>query len=407
MSLLVFLVDVLRLAYKSLSERKARAILTIIGVAIGPMALIAMVSTVRGYSNYILGQLEALGQNLIVVLPSQSYRLTTRDLNWLKSLPGVVDAAPFYSMQGVVHVGEEKVRVTIYATDLKLLFRAIRGLNLKEGRVPTSNQPFYALVGYYVAFDRNDRRVYYVGDPLTITLYVAGRRGIEEKRATVIIAGVLERFGSSPILNFDYSVLLPLPAGRRVLQAKEWTGILVLVSKASMVDNITETIRRRYGDLVNVVSFQGIARMVSSISMAMETIAFITSLSAFAVAVAGVSATMITSVVERVREIGVMKALGFTDAQVVFMILLEGVLISLIASVIGVAGGVAGAYIMASRGFTFKGMYETLTIYAQPAITPELVSKTLLVTIFVGAVGSAIPAYKAARIPPAVALRYE
>jgi len=341
------------------------------------------------------------------VMPSQSYKLTEKDLNWLKSLAGVEDAAPFYSMRGEVRVGSDRVRVTIYATRLDLLFKAIRGLHILEGRIPAENTPFYALVGYYVAFDKEGRRVYYLGDALPVTLYVPGKRGIEERRVTLIIEGVLDKFGSSPILNFDYSILLPLSAGRRVLGEKEWTGILVLASSASLVDNLTETIRRHYGDLVNVVSFQGIARMVTSISGAMETIAFITSLSAFAVAVAGVSATMITSVVERIREIGVMKALGFTDAQVVFMILLEGVLISLIAGVIGVIGGIAGAYMMASKGFTFHGMYETFTIYAQPEITPQLVARTLLVTLFVGAVGSAVPAYRAARIPPAVALRYE
>ncbi|AEM38284.1 protein of unknown function DUF214 [Pyrolobus fumarii 1A] len=407
MSALVFLLDALRLAYKTLAERKTRAILTIIGVAIGPLALIAMVSVVKGYSNYILGQLEALGQNLVVVMPSQSYQLTERDLERLRAIPGVLEATPFYTTQGFVRVGTREVKVTVYATRLDILFRALSGLEVMEGGVPPENAPIYALVGYYVSRTLDEQVAYRVGDPIPVRLIVPGDGGLRERRATLIVYGVLGRFGSSPILNFDYSILLPLSAGRRVLHLDEWTGIIILVERADLVPNVTREIRDMYGDLVSVVSFQGIARVVSSITRAMESIAFVTSLSAFAVAVAGVSATMITSVVERVREIGVLKALGFTDAQVVTMILLEGLLISLIAGAAGVTAGIGAAYLLALRGFEIHGETLHMVIRAEPAITPELVAQTLLVTLLVGIAGSVIPAYRAARIPPAVALRYE
>ncbi len=407
MPLLVFIADALRLAYRSLSERKLRALLTIIGVAIGPIALVAMVSVVKGYSNYILGQLEALGQNLVVVFPGENYHLTKSDLRKLSSIPGVVAASPFYTATGFVRVGSKEVKVTIYATDLDLLFRAISGLKVVEGSVPGENQPLYALVGYYVSRDKKGHVVYRVGDPVIVRIVSVEKGKIVEKRVTVIVSGVLGRFGSSPILNFDYSILLPLSAGRKVLHMKEWTGILLLAERASLVPNITREIQEMYGDLVSVVAFQGIARVVASIAHAMESIAFTTSLAAFAVAVAGVSATMITSVVERFREIGVLKALGFTDMQVVFMILMEGLLISLIAGIIGVVLGAAAAYVLAQRGFVIKGVQVTMVIKAKPAITPSLVAETLLVTMLVGIAGSVIPAYRAAKIPPAVALRYE
>ena len=407
MSLLVFLLDAARLAYKSLSERKLRALLTIIGVAIGPIALVAMVSVVKGYSNYILGQLQALGQNLIVVFPGENYHLTQKDLEVLSSIPGVEAASPFYTATGFVRVGGKEVKVTIYATNLDILFRAISGLKVIEGGVPPSNQPLYALIGYYVSRDQQGHVVYDVGDPVTVRVVRVEAGRLRERRVTVIVYGVLGKFGSSPILNFDHSILLPLSAGRRVLHMKEWTGILLLAENAELVPNITREIQRLYGDAVSIVAFQGIARVVASIAHAMESIAFTTSLAAFAVAVAGVSATMITSVVERFREIGVLKALGFTDAQVVVMIMLEGILISGIAGVLGVVLGAAAAYVLAQKGFVIHGVQMTMVIRAQPAITPGLIAETLLVTLLVGVAGSVIPAYRAARIPPAVALRYE
>ena len=224
MTWVVFALDAVRLAYKSLSERKLRAILTIIGVAIGPIALVAMVSVVRGYSAYILSQLEALGQNLIVVFPNQGYRLTERDLQVLSTLPGVEAASPFYTATGYVRVGSSEEKVTIYATNLDILFRAISGLKVVEGDVPPSNQPLYALVGYHVSRDKHGNIVYEVGDPILVRIVELRAGRLEERRVTLIVYGVLGRFGSSPILNFDYSILLPLSAGRRVLRMKEWTA---------------------------------------------------------------------------------------------------------------------------------------------------------------------------------------
>ena len=134
---------------------------------------------------------------------------------------------------------------------------------------------------------------------------------------------------------------------------------------------------------------------------------FAASLAAFAVAVAGVAATMITSVIERTREIGVMKALGFTDGQVLILIISEGIIMSLIGAVIGISLGSIGAYILSSRGLTISSGFTEIVINAPPDINIYNISLTTLMTIFIGIIGSAFPAYRAAKIPPAMALRYE
>jgi len=138
----------------------------------------------------------------------------------------------------------------------------------------------------------------------------------------------------------------------------------------------------------------------------MSFITFATSLSAFAVAAVGIAATMINSVIERTREIGVLKALGFTDGQVMSLILSEGIVMSIIGGIIGIILGVIGANMLATRGFTIRGATE-LRIYAPPLITPDLIIRTFIITITIGILGGLFPAYRAAKIPPAVALRYE
>ncbi|MEM1832218.1 MAG: ABC transporter permease, partial [Desulfurococcaceae archaeon] len=100
--------DVLRLSLKTLTERKLRAALTIIGVAIGPMALLMIGSIVTGYGDYIVSSISGLGQNLIVVTPRSGYQLTKDDVEYFMNLPGVIDATPFYTTQGEITLGGER-----------------------------------------------------------------------------------------------------------------------------------------------------------------------------------------------------------------------------------------------------------------------------------------------------------
>jgi putative ABC transport system permease protein len=405
--LIRFLLDALKLAARSMGEKKTRSILTIVGIAIGPIALVAMTSVVKGYSNYVLQQLQNLGQNLIIVTPSEGYRLTENDLNVIRGLKGVKDASPFYMIYGFVRIGSEEKKVTIYATSIKLMFEAINGLKLWKGSIPSPGEYVKAIIGHDVAFSDKGVQVYDVGDPLIIKFYGSGEGKPVEKRVTVIVAGIVEPFGGALFLSPDDSILVSVDAGKKLFGLSEWTGILVLAENSREVPALVERIRSLYGGAVDVMAFQGIANVINSVSSVMEFIAFATSLAAFAVAVAGVAATMITSVLERTREIGVMKALGFTDMQVLTIVLTEAIIMSLIGGLIGIIVGVAGAYMLSSAGFTIRGVTTSITIKAKPMITFDLIGLTLGITVAVGVLGGLFPAYRAAKIPPAVALRYE
>ncbi|HID80558.1 MAG TPA: FtsX-like permease family protein [Ignisphaera sp.] len=400
-------IDIVRLALKSLTERKLRALLTIIGIAIGPLALVMMSSVVEGYSRHIISQIEALGQNLILVRPREHFELRYEDLQTIRSIQGVEAAYPLYITTAIVRVGTETKKVTVYATNIDAIFSAIGGLELIDGTVPLSTEVTKCVVGYDIAF-KDGLQVHRVGDVITLTLYIVEEGGrIKERRISVLIEGILGKFGGAFLLSPDDSIFLPTAAGRRLLGMNRWSGILVLAKSSSVVDSVVKRIRSRYGDVVDIISFQGIARMISSVTGAMKFITFSTSLSAFAVAVAGVAATMITSIIERTREIGVLKAMGFTDLQILFLILAESLIMSLIGGAIGIALGIVGAYLLASKGFVIHGISSPIVIRAEPAITFKLILQTIAITLLVGVLGGVFPARKAAKIPPAAALRYE
>ena len=403
-----FVLDALRMATKTLSERKLRAILTIIGIAIGPLALITMSSVVRGYSNYVTSQLEALGQNLIIIQSTENYKLTDKDIDTLKQIPGVKRVEPYYMTQAEVKVGNDKKDVIVYAVSIDVIFEAISGIKVLEGTIPSQSEVVKAVIGHDIAFDDNGRQVYYVGDTITLTIYQLEPGGkVHIKHVNVLVSAILDKFGGAFFLSPDQTVFLSTDAGKKLLGMKDWSGILVLANNSRLVLSIEEKIRNMYHRNVNVISFQGIAKVINSITGAMDFITFSTSLAAFAVAVAGVAATMITSVIERIREIGVMKAVGFTNNQVLFMILTESLVMSLIGGAIGISLGALGAYVLASKGFVIHAGTSTIVISAPPAITSELIINTVGIVAMVGILGGLFPAYKAAKIPPAVALRYE
>ncbi|MCS7387269.1 MAG: ABC transporter permease, partial [archaeon GB-1867-005] len=124
------LIDFFRISLKALSERRVRAVLTIIGISIGPLILVMMGSVVGSYSEYVVERVTSLGQNAIAVFPRENYEFSQEDLNYIRSLTEVKRAEPFYSIQGTVRRGNEELRVSIFAVDYSLLFEAIGSLEI-------------------------------------------------------------------------------------------------------------------------------------------------------------------------------------------------------------------------------------------------------------------------------------
>jgi putative ABC transport system permease protein len=395
------------MSFKVLTEKKTRAILTIIGISLGPFALVMISSVIDGYGEYVISQVEGLGQNVIVLFPSTGYKFSESDLNTIRSLDGVKRAEPFYSIQGQVKVGSETRVVFIYAIPIEVVFESMRGLEILKGSIPSESEYLKALIGYKIAHSDDNSVVYDVGDVVTVTFLKTTNSRSEVRRVSVVVNAVLKEFGGAFILSPDTTILLPLQAGSRLLGLNEWSGIYVLVKSSDLVPQVLRELQEIYRGKADIISFQSIANIINSVIGAMNFISFAASLSAFAVAISGVAATMITSVVERIREIGVLKALGFKDSQVISMILAESIIMSIIGGVIGISLGIIGAHILASRGFELKMSAQSIIINAPPKITALSILRAIGLTLLVGVIGGVFPAYRAAKIPPAVALRYE
>ncbi|MCS7099505.1 MAG: ABC transporter permease [Sulfolobales archaeon] len=407
MNALQFLLDSFTMSIKVLSERKLRSALTVAGIAVGPLMMIMMGSVVSGYSNYVLRELQSLGQNVVVVFPSSGYDLSERDLEFVRSIEYVDSAEPFYTLQGIARRCGSDISVYVYAINPSVIFKAMGNLKIRKGSVPLENDLISAVVGHKVSVV-DEKQCLDSGD--VFSLYIAEIEGGKVKNVksiNFVVSALLEEYGGAFLLSPDQMVIVNTESGRTMLGAKEWSGIFVVLKSSEYVRNFLREMRRSYGGNVELVSFAAIADAVSSIAAAVSFINYVTSLSAFAVAVAGVSATMITSVIERTREIGVMKAVGFTNRQVICMVMSESLVMSLIGATAGITLGVVGAYLLSNVGMTIRAGTAGLVLTARPEIALDRILTTASLTISVGLIGGLFPAYLAARIPPAVALRYE
>jgi putative ABC transport system permease protein len=406
-SSVVFLRDVITFAVKALGERKLRSTLTIAGIVVGPLMMVMMGSVVSGYSSYILTQVQGLGQNVVVIFPSGTYDLSQADLDYVRSFEYVDSAEPFYSLQGLAKRCGSEIQVYVYAIKPEVIFKAMGNLRIARGEIPSESELLGAIVGYKVA-TADSEICLDVGDIVNlIVAEIEGGRVRRVNNVNLIVSGVLAEYGGAFILSPDQMVVVNLEAGSKLLSARKWSGIFVVLKSSEYVRNFTRAIRNSYGGNVEVISFAAIADVISSVTAAVSFINYVTSLSAFAVAVAGVSATMITSVIERTREIGVMKAVGFTSRQVVTMVLAESLVMCAVGATIGIAIGILGAHVLSGRGLTIRAGTQSLMIAARPDINARLLAETAGLTILVGLVGGFTPAYMAAKIPPAIALRYE
>jgi len=401
---LLTITDILRFALTVLRERRLRAILTIIGISIGPAAMVAIIGTAQGYSNTIISQLSSLGQNTMVVLPSSSYTLTDNDVRYFKGLYGVYSVSPFYTTEGIYKRSDGKtIDVSIYAVDLNELFKTISSLEIENGSMPLPTAYTSSLVGHDIVYDDNGKGYLNIGDVVAVKVASVEENRIRIEVYNFRVSGILAKYGSALAMNPDKTIFLPLQAGKTILGLKSYSGILITARDAKYVPVIIDRINDKYQDLVQVIAFQRISASVGSVVNALNFLLYSLSLSSFAVAVTGVMATMFTSVMERTREIGVLKALGYTSKDVLTVILAEAIIMSLLGGIVGISLGTIGAYMLASRSFHIGNV----VIVAAPAITPWLISYSIGMAVSTGIVGGFIPAYKASRVMPVEALRYE
>jgi putative ABC transport system permease protein len=400
-------------ALKSLRQRQLRSWLTILGVVIGIAAIVSLLTIGEGFNQQVQQQLSALGENTVFVVPvaesqgsslafrspgsvTTSGKLFDEDAERLRRIPEIEEIARILSGRGTIGFKEKEISSTVQGIEPGI-FEKTTLVEIEEGRF----------------LEAHDRRVAVVGSSTAEDSFGTNRIGVNSfilingKKFRVI--GILQKTGGGfgPAAQMDTAILVHFEDAQELFQeslAPHEVGAIVLtLREGSDVDDVTEKItseiaashRIRPEDKdFSVINPKVIQEQVGSI-LGLVT-AFLGAIASISLLVGGVGIAnvMFTSVVERTREIGVLKAVGAKREDILRIFVFE-------SAALGGMGGGGGAIV----GLTV--VYPAALLGFPIAIHWEIVLFALIFSIAVGFVSGFVPARRAAELSPVDALRYE
>ena len=390
--------EALRVALDALRANRLRSALTMVGVVIGVAAVIALVAIGTGAKEEVESQVEGLGSNLILVVPGRVQFGSAPTVSRLQ----LSDA----TLLGRVAGDPRRVIVTLTSGEFARVgaheeFVSVVGTN--ENVPEVVNRPL-ARGRYLSATDVDTRRRVAVlgatvADRLFGDLEPIGRQiAIADVRFRIV--GVYAEVGSTFGVSRDEEVHIPVTAQQRLVGVSRIDALAVKANSPGAVDELQprllQALERRYpGEEFSAVTqtqiLGTIGRILGLLTLVLAAIAAISLL----VGGVGVSNIMLVSVRERTREIGLRKALGARQRDILSQFLTEAVLLTTIGGLIGIGLGVTGAAALAA----YSPVPAVVTWWS-----PVLAAG---VSAAVGVFFGVVPARRAGRLDPVVALRSE
>jgi len=415
--------DLIKISFTALKANKSRTFLTMLGIIIGVGAVIIMMSLGKGAQGLILGQIQSIGANSIYVEPGSFdpkggsdfmgsaieemtiKTLKLKDLESIRKDPLVDLAYPMvYGSSRAIYRNEDQkitfIGITPEAYEMDD-WHAINGRDVSEDDVRSIAK--VATLGHKIAED-----LFGEEDPIG--------KSIRIKKTNLKVIGVMEERGMEMFQNFDEYVYVPVTTAQKLLLGIEHLNAIAVRAKSEsaidpLIENIRLALRENHniynpeGDLAKddfkVMSQVEAANMVKQVTGILT--AFLSSIAAIALIVGGIGIMniMLVSVTERTREIGLRKAVGARNKDILKQFLIEAVALTLFG---GLIGFIIGLMFSLTAAIVLSKVLNTNWSFVMPF---GAVILAFGVAALVGLVFGIYPARKASRLNPIEALRHE
>lgn len=394
-----------KMAWEAITSSRWRSLFTMLGIIIGVVSVVTTVSLGEGAKHRVVGQINHAGPDLLTIRPGRRASptsllgslgggsLSEADLRTVQSAPGVKDAVPFSYINGIPRTSERD-----YSDGLVLA--------TSEGAPGVLNQEL--VFGNFFHGEDIHKDVAVIGKRVAEQLFqenvpIGKLFQIRDKQFVVI--GIFDEFDTSPLSpNADYNaaVFIPVEAGKKLGgDQANFYQILARPQDPSATDQTAQSITDTLSATHAAQTDFSVLKQSDNLALANDVLnmltGFVASIAAVSLIVGGIGILniMFVSVTERTREIGVRKAIGATNRQILGQFLTEAVMLSLSGGIIGVILSLLVNYLL--RIFT------DLT----PVLTWPIMTLAVGVSVSVGVIFGITPALKAARKHPIDALRHE
>ena len=398
-----------KIAFKTITTRRVRSWLTIIGIVIGVFLIVSLLSLSQGLKNAVLHQLNMMGKDLIIVMPGDitnisslmaGQKLTEEDMKIIKQTEGVDKVVSMDYTSVVMRYNNKKKTVLLYGADWRNgldIFKNDVGWSINQGRwpVPQKNE---IIIGSIVASEM------FPGMKIGTETIIKGRK--------FIIVGILNSVGSKQddsMVGIDLNIFKSLTGertGAREAMAKLKPGFSVNAVADKLKSNLNENRKRQIGQKESdssytVLTSEKIGSIVGNVMGLIQAVIIGFASIAIIVGGIGIMNTMYTSVRERTKEIGIMKAIGAKNRTIITIFLIE-------SGIFGMLGGIGGTLL----GLIFAKAIEIYfqihpLFYLKADVSPGLILFSITFSFVIGCISGYFPARTASKLKPVDALRYE
>jgi putative ABC transport system permease protein len=404
------LINSFRTAYRGIKANKLRSFLTMLGIMIGVLAVVTLISLGTGASDSATSSIRGLGSNLLIISPGNAGNgsmgarqaagsitsLTNDDAQAIKDgVSAVKKVSPEFSSQAQVVFQNQSTNSSISGVTPE--YESVHNFHSEYGSFISSTD------------QSSQGRVVVLGQNVAAALFGQANplgKIIKIKNTPFTVIGIMQKKGQSGFQNLDDMVFIPLSTAQKRLFGENYLrSVFVQVDKESEVDQASFEIkallmnRHNISDPADadftVTSQADILSAVNQITGIMT--ALLGGIAAISLLVGGIGIMniMLVSVTERTREIGLRKAVGAKKRDILAQFLIESVLLSVFGGIIGLAFGIGLSYMISKIG----GFSTVVTT-----------SSILLAFFFSAGIGiffGVYPASRAAKLSPIEALRFE
>ncbi len=395
-----------KIALGSIRSAKLRSTLTVLGIVIGVAAVIANVSLGASFNQHFTNEVNNLGSNFIYIQGMQQKLFYDNEMKIVENTPGVSGVSPLKAQTAeVTYMSQTK---NIMVSGVGGDYDKVANSKLQKGTFINDNDGYVAVIGYKVANEKFDRNIS-VRNSINITFKVGEN---EKVTKTFKVKAIIKNPENTVVQAYDdnVAVLIPIDVMNEVLGEKDYGGVFAMAEDSTKIqetsDEVDKRLARNFGIserdfedkdsrpymLINQAQIlKQTGMMAAALSSFLTTVALISLL----VGSIGIMNIMLVSVTERTREIGVLKSLGFTGFDILFLFMIESILLGVFGGVLGSTVGIAGAY-------------SVETLLKLPVVFPlGLIAVGFFVAVVVGFVSGVYPARKAAKMKPVDSLRHE